>query len=122
MQPTSLCNRIQESIVAGGSLDEAGQAHVVACASCAGVAAEWLALDGAITDGLEGMDVPAGFADRVMAAVAADAPGSSRVEHMLERPWLKIALANVGLVVAITSVLRFVFSTLLPAMSLGGAP
>jgi hypothetical protein len=122
MQPTSLCNRIQESIVAGDSLDEAGQAHVVACASCAGLAAEWMALDGDIAHGLDGVEVPARFADGVMAAVAADASGSSVVERVLERPWLKIALANIGLVVAITSVLRFVLSTLLPAVSLGGTP
>jgi hypothetical protein len=122
MQPTSLCNRIQESIVAGDALGEAEQSHIVTCASCAEVAADCLALDSAIADGLDGAEVPTGFADRVMAGIAAEPSASSRIQRMLDRPWLKVALANVGLAVAITSVLRFVLSTLLPTVSLGGLP
>lgn len=123
MQPSTYCNRIQEQLVAGDALDETGQAHVVACASCAEVAAEWLALDSAITEGLAGgPEVPAGFGDRVMAAVAAQPRTSSRIERALSRRWLQVALANIGLAAAITSLVRFIFSTLLPAVSLGGTP
>jgi hypothetical protein len=123
MQPTAPCNRIQENIVAGDALDEASQAHVVACASCGQVAAEWLALDSAIADGLDGgFEVPAGFADRVMAAVATQPTTSSRIARALGRRWLQVALANIGLAAAVAHLLRFVFSTLLPAASLGGAP
>jgi hypothetical protein len=123
MQPTMLCNRIQEHLVAGEVLDQAGQAHVVACASCGQVAADWLALDSAIAEGLDGgPEVPAGFADRVMAAVAAEPVASSSVSRLLGRRWLQVALANLGLAVAIANLLRFVFSTLLPTASLGGAP
>jgi hypothetical protein len=124
MQPTATCNRIQEHIVAGDALDEPGQAHVVACASCGQVAAEWLALDSAIAEGLAGgPEVPAGFADRVMAAVTAEpASAASRIARVLDRRWLQVALANIGLAVAVTNLLRFVLSLLLPAASLGGAP
>jgi len=124
MPTTVLCNRIQEQIVAGDALDEAGQTHVVACASCAEVAAEWLALDSTIADGLDGgLEVPAGFVDRVMAAVAAEpAAASSGLARVLGRRWLQVALANIGLAVAVTNLLRFVFSTLLPTASLGGTP
>jgi hypothetical protein len=116
------CNRIQEQLVAGDALDEAGQAHVVVCPGCAQLAAEWLALDSAIADDLDGgPDVPAGFADRVMAAVTAE-PAGSLATRLLGRRWLRIALANIGLAVAFTNLLRFVFATLLPAASLGGAP
>ena len=123
MQPSTLCNRIQEQIVAGDALDQADQTHVVACASCAQVAAEWLALDSAIADGLAGVpEVPAGFGDRVMAALDARPHALSRVERAHGRRWLQVALANVGLAAAIASLVRFMFSTLLPAASLGGAP
>jgi hypothetical protein len=123
MPDNAPCNRIQEQIVAGEALDEADQAHVVACASCGTVAAEWLALDSTIADGLDGgTAVPGGFADRVMAAVEAFPAVSSRTEHWLDRRWLRVALANIGLAVALSSVLRFMFSTLIPAVSLGGKP
>jgi anti-sigma factor RsiW len=117
------CNRIQEQIVAGDALDEPGQAHVLACPSCATVAAEWLALDSTIAAGLDsGPEVPAGFTDRVMAAVV-DTPGSSsRFEGWLDRRWLRIVLANLGLAVALSSLLRFVLTTLLPTVSLGARP
>jgi hypothetical protein len=117
------CNRIQEQIVADEVLDEADQAHVVACASCAALAGEWLALDAAIAFGLAGgPEVPAGFADRVMAAMAAPADAAARTGHWLERRWLEVVLANLGLAVALSSLLRFLLSTLLPAVSLGGNP
>jgi hypothetical protein len=120
MQPPSPCNRIQERLVAGDPLDEANQAHVVTCASCGRVAAEWLALDSAIAEGMaSGLEVPDGFAERVMAAALAE-PMAVRSGRGLGRRWLQVALANVGLAVAIANLLRFVFSTLLPAASLGG--
>ena len=119
----STCNRIQERIVAGEAVDETGQAHVMACASCGQVAAEYLALDSAITDGLaDGPEVPDGFADRVMAAVAVEPATPSRIQRVLGRRWLQVALANIGLAVAVTNLLRFVLSTLLPTASLGGSP
>jgi hypothetical protein len=123
MQPNAPCNRIQEHIVAGDVLDETNQAHVVTCTSCGQVAAEWLALDSAIADGLaSGVEVPDGFADRVMAAVATEPSTSSRIARVLGRRWLQVVLANLGLAVAITNLLRFVLATLLPAASLGGTP
>jgi anti-sigma factor RsiW len=117
------CNRVQEQIVAGCALDETDQAHVVTCASCAALAAEWLALDGAIASGLAGgPEVPAGFADRVMAAVAAPAAAATRTERWLEQRSVRLVLANLGLAVALSSLLRFLLATLLPAASLGGTP
>jgi len=123
MSATSPCNRYQEGIVAGETLDESGQRHVVSCPSCGRVASEWLALDAAIAEGLDGgPQVPAGFADQVMAALAAEATAAARPGRLLDRRWLQVALANIGLAVAVTNLLRFVFATLFPAVSLGGAP
>ncbi len=124
--PTPLsCNLIQERIVAGETLDEREQAHALACASCARVAAEWLALDSAIADGIDGgIVVPDGFADRVMAGLHKASDGAprtaTRLERALGRRWVQLALAQVGLVVALANVVRFVLSALVPAASLGG--
>jgi hypothetical protein len=122
MAASSPCNLYQERIVAGETLDETGQSHVMSCASCGRVASEWLALDAAIAEGLDGgPQVPAGFADRVMAALPIAPAASSRLARLLDRRWLQIALANIGLAVAVTNLLRFVFATLFP-VSVGGAP
>jgi len=115
------CNAIQECIVLGESLDDANQAHVLACASCSRLAAEWMALDGLVAGGIDGgVAVPDGFADRVMANLVPDSVAASRFEGLLGRRWVQLALAQVGLVVAIANVIRFVFSTVIPSTSLGG--
>jgi hypothetical protein len=126
MAVSSLCNAIQERIVMGEVLDEASQAHVLGCTGCGRLAADWLALDSLVAVEIDGgVAVPDGFADRVMASLSPDplaAVPASRVESLLGRRWVQLVLAQVGLAVAIANLLRFVFSTLLPATSLGGVP
>jgi hypothetical protein len=115
------CNAVQERIVVGEALDEASQTHVLACASCTRLAAEWVALDGQVVDGIDGgVAVPDGFADRVMANLAPELAEISHLEQWLGRRWVQLALTQVGLAMAIANLLRFVFSTLVPAASLGG--
>jgi hypothetical protein len=121
MSSSTFCNAIQERIVVWDVLDDASQAHVLGCASCSGLAAEWLALDGLVADGIDGgVAVPDGFAERVMAALAPQPAAVSRLDLLLGRRWVQLALTQVGLAVAIANLLRFVFSTLVPAASLGG--
>jgi hypothetical protein len=121
MKSSISCNAIQERIVVGDALDDASQTHVLACASCSGLAAEWLALDDLVADGLDGgIAVPDGFAERVMAALVPQSAAVSRLDRLLGRRWVQLALTQVGLAVAIANLLRFVFSTLVPAASLGG--
>jgi len=121
MNSSTSCNAIQERIVVGDALDDASQAHVLACASCGRLAADWLALDSFVADGIHGgIVVPDGFADRVVARLAPEAVEVSHLEQLLGRRWVQLALAQVGLVVAIANLFRFVFSTLVPAASLGG--
>ena len=121
MNVSTPCNAIQERIVVGDALDEASQAHVLACISCSRLASEWLALDSLVADGLDGgIAVPDGFADRVMAGLAPEPAAVSRIEKLLGRRWVQLALAQVGLAVAIANLVRFVFSTLVPGASLGG--
>ena len=94
---------------------------MLACAGCGRLAAEFVALDALVSDGIDGgIVVPDGFADRVMADLGAEGAAVSRFESLLGRRWVQLALAQVGLAVAIANLLRFVFSTLMPAASLGG--
>ena len=123
MNVSTTCNAIQERIVVGDVLDEASQAHVLACSSCSRLAADWVALDGLLAEGIsEGITVPDGFADRVMANLAPEPAPAARFETLLGRRWVQLALAQVGVVVAIANLVRFVFSMLVPAASLGGMP
>jgi hypothetical protein len=121
MDPSISYNAIQERIAVGDALDEASQTHVLACAGCNRLAAEWVALDSLVADGIDGgIAVPDGFADRVMASLAPEPAAVSRFEMLLGRRWVQLVLTQVGLAVAIANLLRFVFSTLVPAASLGG--
>jgi len=123
MTSTTSCNAIQERIVVGDILDEASQEHVLVCASCGRLTAEWVALDGLVAHGLAGgIAVPDGFADRVMDRIESQPAADSRIQSLLGRRWVQLALTQVGLAVAIANLLRFVFSTLVPAASLGGVP
>jgi hypothetical protein len=55
-----------------------------------------------------------------MARIEPAADATSRFDTLLGRRWVQLALTQVGLAVAIANLLRFVFSTLLSASSLGG--
>jgi hypothetical protein len=89
--------------------------------SCSRFVSEWLALDSLIAEEInDKVVVPDGFADRVMARIEPAADATSRFDTLLGRRWVQLALTQVGLAVAIANLLRFVFSTLLSASSLGG--
>jgi hypothetical protein len=121
MSSSTSCNAIQERIVLGDALDDASQTHVLACTGCSRMAAEWVTLNSQVADGIDGgIDVPDGFAERVMAALAPEPAAASRFDQLLGRRWVQLVLTQVGLAVAIANLLRFVFSTLVPAASLGG--
>jgi len=120
MNVAIVCNAIEERIAVGHALDEASQAHVLVCQRCAEAVAEYLALDALVGDELGGAAVPDGFADMVMAALPKDS--SSWGASVLERRWVQVALAHLGAAVALANLLRFVFSSVIPSASLGGAP
>jgi anti-sigma factor RsiW len=62
------CNEVQEALAWGRGLDEESQRHVLSCAACGRVAEELEELDARFRGAVEPI-VPAGFADRVMAAI-----------------------------------------------------
>jgi hypothetical protein len=120
---TSPCTVIQEQMVCGERLGEIEQTHVLGCAGCSRLAAECLALDGMVADGLEGaVSVPDDFADQVMRNLDAEVQICTRWEALLGRRWVQIALANLGIGFAVVNLFRFVFSALIPTASLGGLP
>lgn len=120
--PTLPCPVIQERIAVGEILREDDQAHVLTCPGCSRVANLWLALDGEIVGHLDGaVKVPDGFADRVMAAIEESPQATPGVERWLGRRSVQLVLANLGLAVAVTNIVRFVLGVLMPATGLGGA-
>jgi len=118
---TSACTRIQERIVAGEALGDVEQTHVLACAGCARLAADCVALDSLVADEIHGaIALPDDFADRVMRRLDAESPAAG--DELWGRRWVQVALANVGIVFALVNLVRFVFATLIPTATLGGLP
>jgi hypothetical protein len=118
---SSPCTVIQERIVAGETLGEAEQAHVLDCAPCSRFAADCLVLDSLVADGMNAaVALPDNFADRVMNEL--DVARSDRWHDLFGRRWIQIAAANVGIAVAVINLIRFVLATLVPTTSLGGVP
>jgi anti-sigma factor RsiW len=118
---THPCPEIQERIAVGEILREAEQAHVLACPDCSRLANLWLAMDGEIAAHLdEAVSVPPGFADRVMTAIEEAPQAAPGIERWLGRRSVQLVLANLGVAVAITNIVRFVLGVLMPAAGLGG--
>jgi anti-sigma factor RsiW len=121
MRSVSPCNDIQERLVADGALDDEQKSHVLTCSRCSRMAAAHATMVAAFCDALQAaVEIPEDFADRVMAQLEEDAPSPARRRDLLGRPWVQIALAHVGLAVAVANVVRFVLASLLPSTSLGG--
>jgi hypothetical protein len=117
----SPCTVIQERIVAGETLGEGEQAHVLDCEPCSRFAADCLVLDSLVADGMNAaVAVPDDFADRVMDKL--DVAGANRWHELFGRRWIQIAAANVGIAFAVINLIRFVLAALVPTTSLGALP
>jgi hypothetical protein len=117
------CTVVQERIVAGERLDVIDQAHVLGCADCSTFAADCLALDSMVAEGVDGaVSIPDDFADRVMRTLDGGSARALRWDNLFSRRWVQVAIANVGVAVAVANLVRFVFSALLPTAALGGSP
>jgi len=111
------CNDVQEKIAGGRPLDREEQGHAAGCARCAAVAASYSLLDTALEVFVPA--VPAGFADRVMAQIAADAAGRAR---WFERRPVQLALAHAAALCAAFNVIWFVVRVFAADVALGGTP
>jgi len=112
------CSEMQERIARGDILLSAEQQHVATCTSCASVVMAYSVLDQTL-DAIS-HDVPAGFADRVMAALASEVASPPR--RWFERPSIQLALAHAGALCAAVNVARFLARVLLPSIASGGVP
>jgi hypothetical protein len=112
----SSCNDIQEKIARGESLSQSERAHACACASCASVIADFSLLDATLSR--FGTAVPPGFADRVMAGVAAEGTAAPPPPGR----WVSLTLAYAAGVLAAANVVGFLASVFAASVALGGTP
>ena len=112
----SSCNDIQEKIARGESLSQSERAHTSACKSCASVIADFSLLDATLSR--FGTAVPAGFADRVMAGVAAEGTAAP----CPPRRWVSLTLTYAAGVLAAANVVGFLASVFAASVALGGTP
>jgi anti-sigma factor RsiW len=110
------CTEIQNTIAHGLALTAEQSQHMATCSGCAAVAEHWSRLDMMLTSAQ--VEVADGFADRVMARL--DEP--TAVPDLLERRWVQITLANLGALVTMANLIRFVMRLLIPSTSLGALP
>jgi hypothetical protein len=76
-----------------------------------------------VAEGVDGAgSIPDDFADRVMRDLDGHRTRALRWDDLFGRRWVQLAIANVGLAVAVANLVRFVFSALLPTAALGGGP
>jgi hypothetical protein len=115
----SNCNDVQEKIARDESLSEADRAHTIACESCASVIADFSLLEATLSR--LGAAVPAGFADRVMAGVAAEGRRATRTARPA-RPWVPLTLAYAAGVLAAVNVAGLVGSVFAASVAFGGTP
>jgi hypothetical protein len=113
------CTETQAKLARGETLDDTERDHALTCSDCMSLVA--------LASTLEALDpgVPAGFADRVMARIAADrglSPERARPPRWYEGRWAGVGFASAAVVVAVLNAARFVASVLIPAGSFGGAP
>ena len=115
------CNEVQEKVALGQPLAAAESAHVATCTACGRVAESWGTLDVAL-DAIEPLaQVPEGFAGRVMRAIE-DEESEARSLRWFEYRWVQLGLANVGALVSLFNLFRFVAHVLVPSLSFGGTP
>jgi predicted anti-sigma-YlaC factor YlaD len=113
------CNAIQESVAWSRALDEGAQLHLLDCESCRAFLEQMATLDAQMSEQAD-VDVPLDFADRVMAKVGRTRQPARRSAPSPRWRALEIALANVGLIIGLSNVLRFVLSVLVASTALGG--
>ena len=85
------------------------------------MAEAWGTLDAALDEIRPVAEVPAGFADRVMLAIAEE-KNESRSPRWFEHRWVQVGLANVGALVSLYNLFRFVAHVLVASLSFGGTP
>jgi hypothetical protein len=108
------CNEVQEKIARGDALRGDERDHAAACAACAAMVAEFSLLEVAL--GTFGSAVPPGFADRVMASLAAEPVVAPRPFARPVQLWLAYAAGAV----AVVNVAAFLARVFIATVAFGG--
>ena len=117
---TNPCNAVQEAIAWNRELDDDGQRHLLQCDACRAFLEQITALDDFVTENAD-VEVPRGFAERVMSRITGEAvPRASAVALLFERRSLRAVVMQIALAVGVTNVFRFVLGLLLPSTAWGG--
>lgn len=106
------CVAIQEQIAWDRKLSEDVQIHVLACAECGKVAAEFASLDVWMSE--YDVSIPSGFADKVMLQI--DALEGSHRPAVFSSRWAEWGLVSAAAVIAIWNLIQFVLGVLLPVL------
>src|SRR5262245_7888561 len=111
-----ICERTQELIAGDAPLEGRERDHLAACPKCVALREEYRSLALRVAD-VSHAEVPAGFADAVMARIEAlETPGprSRFWERILNAPQAQYVALGVGGAVSLVNLARFVFFVLIP--------
>ena len=112
------CNEVQEKIAGGRALRGEEQRHAAGCPRCAAVAASYSLLDATLEAFTS--PVPDGFAERVMAQIAAEVDrGRGR---WFERRPVQLVFAHAAALCAVFNVAWFVARVFAADVAFGGTP
>jgi len=112
------CGEVQETVARGEALSPEAKAHVLVCTACAQVAESYCELDTWFEAAAAAIDVPEGFADRIMAALPPEAP----LPGFWCRPWVHVVFAHAAAGIGLFNLLRLVLRFVIPSPSFGGMP
>ncbi len=110
------CSEIQEQLARGQALTPEQRGHAASCPRCVKVATTFSLLDETLAAIVT--EVPADFADRVMAQVRAEVPARG----WMSQQWILFAVVSGSLAVGLFNLLRFLVGVLVPSVGLGGMP
>jgi hypothetical protein len=119
---TSFCNRTQEKIASGVSLEILDQKHLSECRHCQNIYADYQMLSTLIESNQNEFSVPDDFSDRVMKSILAEQSKSdwfdsifNKIYHFLDAPVVQYSSMVTGFGLGLFSFIRFVAFIFIPA-------
>jgi len=118
------CQSTQENIAVGHNLTIQNQAHLDQCAKCLRVFEEYKRLKRLFTLNSNGIAIPDGFVDAVMARIDQEstpalndwfAKSQGQLSNVMSRPLCQWVLLCFGFLMSLSNLTRFVLLVLTPA-------
>lgn len=109
------CYLIQEDIAWGRGVSPEDRAHALSCGACSEIAVRFEEIDSLVSE-VSGQEVPAGFADRVVAAIEKEQIGSGpfisrlfpAMEGILYSRSVQWALVGFGAILGLLKIFNFI--------------